>query len=61
EVLHDVLQHEFAALAISLCADATISQGGCRITSAGAVIDAELESRWRRAIAKLGLQVQWDD
>lgn len=61
EVLHDVLQDEFAALSLTLVADATIEQGGCRITSAGAVIDAELPSRWRRAIARLGLQVQWDE
>ncbi len=61
EVLQDVVQGEFATLALTLTADPTISQGGCRITSAGAVIDAELESRWQRAIAKLGLQVQWDD
>lgn len=61
EVLQDVVQGEFATLALTLTADPAISQGGCRITSAGAVIDAELETRWQRAIAKLGLQVQWDD
>lgn len=61
EVLHDVVQGEFAALDLTLTADASIAQGGCRITSAGAVIDASLENRWRRAVAKLGLQVEWDD
>lgn len=61
DVLQDVVQEEFAALALTLTADASITQGGCRITSAGAVIDAELESRWRRAMARLGLQVQWDE
>ena len=61
EVLQDVVQGEFPALALTFTADPTISQGGCRITSAGAVIDAELETRWQRAIAKLGLQVEWND
>ena len=61
DVLQDVVQEEFAALALTLTSDASITQGGCRITSAGAVIDAELESRWRRAMARLGLQVQWDE
>lgn len=61
EVLQDTLEAEFAALALTLTPDASIAAGGCLISSAGAVIDANLETRWRRAIAKLGLQVQWDD
>ncbi len=61
EVLQDTLETEFAALALTLTPDASIAAGGCLISSAGAVIDANLETRWRRAIAKLGLQVQWDD
>lgn len=61
DILQDVVQSEFAALQLTLVPDATIAQGGCRITSAGAVIDASLETRWRRAIGKLGLEVPWDD
>jgi flagellar assembly protein FliH len=48
-------------LELTLTPDSTIEQGGCLITSGGAVIDASLETRWRRAIGKLGLEVQWDD
>jgi flagellar assembly protein FliH len=61
DMVQDVVQSEFAALQLTLTADATIEQGGCRITSAGAVIDASLQTRWRRATAKLGLEVPWDD
>jgi len=61
DMLQDVIQSEFGALQLTLTADATIEQGGCLISSAGAVIDASLETRWRRAIAKLGLEVRWDD
>lgn len=61
DMLQDVVQSEFAALQLTLTPDATIEQGGCVISSAGAVIDASLETRWHRAIAKLGLEVQWDD
>lgn len=61
DMLQDVVASEFAALQLTLAADSSIEQGGCRITASGAVIDASLETRWRRAIAKLGLEVQWDD
>jgi len=61
DMLQDVLRSEFAALQLTLTPDTTIEQGGCRISAAGAVIDASLETRWHRAIAKLGLEVQWND
>lgn len=61
EVLQETLQAEFAALALTLTADASIECGGCVIASQGAVIDGELRTRWRRAVAQLGLDVQWDD
>lgn len=61
DMLQQVLQTEFAALQLTLTPDSAIEQGGCLITAAGAVVDASLETRWRRAIAKLGLEVQWDD
>ena len=60
EVLQDALQAEFAGLDLALVADASVKPGGCRITSAGTVVDGSLESRWRRAVANLGLDVQWD-
>lgn len=61
DMLQGVVQSEFAELHLTLTPDAAIEQGGCRITAAGAVIDASLETRWRSAIAKLGLEVQWND
>lgn len=61
EVLQETLQAEFSALALTLTSDASIEPGGCVISSAGAVIDGHLRTRWRRAVAKLGLDVQWDD
>ena len=61
EVLQDAVQTEFAALNLSLVSDATIQPGGCLITSAGTVVDGSLDTRWRRAIASLGLKLPWDD
>jgi flagellar assembly protein FliH len=61
EVLQDTVQAEFAGLELTLTSDSTVAPGGCLITAAGAVIDANLETRWRRAIGKLGLEVQWDE
>jgi len=61
EVLQDTVQAEFAGLELTLTSDTSIAPGGCLITAAGAVVDANLETRWRRAIGKLGLEVQWDE
>lgn len=61
DVLQDTLQTEFSGLALTLTPDSSIAPGGCRISSAGAVVDGDLHLRWRRAIAKLGLELDWDD
>jgi flagellar assembly protein FliH len=61
DVLQDTLQTEFASLALTLTPDSGIAPGGCRISSAGAVVDGDLHLRWRRAVAKLGLDLDWDD
>ena len=61
EVMQDAVQTEFAALNLSFVSDATIKPGGCLIASAGTVIDGSLDTRWRRAVASLGLQLPWDD
>lgn len=61
EVLQGVLQAEFPALALTLIADASVTQGSCLIASAGTVVDGDLAARWRRAVAKLGLDVAWED
>jgi len=40
--------------------DADLSRGGCRIDSAGAQVDATLETRWRRVLDSLGRDhAQW--
>lgn len=61
DVLEDSLQAEFSGLSLTLTPDSSIAPGGCRISSAGAVIEGDLHTRWRRAIAKLGLELDWDD
>ena len=61
EVLRDALQTEFAALNLALIADVAVQPGGCLITAAGTVVDGSLDTRWRRAVASLGLSVAWED
>ncbi len=61
DVLEDTLQTEFSGLSLTLTPDSSIAPGGCRISSAGAVIEGDLHTRWRRAIAKLGLELDWDE
>lgn len=41
-------------------ADASISPGGCVLEAPGTGVDATIETRWRRAIANLGLSTTWD-
>jgi flagellar assembly protein FliH len=61
DVLQDGLSDGFAGLSLSLVADASVSRGGCLIESAGTVIDGQLEKRWVRAVANLGLSVPWEE
>ena len=61
DVLEETLQAEFSRLSLTLTPDSSIAPGGCRISSAGAVIEGDLHTRWRRAIAKLGLELDWDE
>lgn len=61
DVLEDTLQTEFSGLSLTLTPDSSIDPGGCRISNAGAVIEGDLHTRWRRAIAKLGLELDWDE
>ncbi len=61
EVLQDVVQTEFASLTLTLIADATVKPGGCVVSSAGTVVDGSLDTRWRRAVANLGLNLPWED
>ncbi len=61
EVVRDALGVAFEGLALKAVADASVKPGGCIIESAGTVVDATLQTRWRRVVAKLGLELDWDD
>lgn len=43
-----------------LVADTAITRGGCIVESDIGIIDASLETRWRRAAAALGSEAAWD-
>jgi flagellar assembly protein FliH len=49
-----------AARGARLLTDAAITRGGCLVESDIGVIDASIETRWRRAAASLGCDVAWD-
>jgi len=49
-----------AARGARLLADASLSRGGCVVESDIGVIDAGIESRWRRAAAGIGCEADWD-
>lgn len=44
-----------------LLADASMARGGCLVESDIGVIDASIETRWRRAAASLGIDEPWDN
>lgn len=44
---------------VLLRADAALARGDCRVVCNGRVIDATLERRWQRAVARLGLHAPW--
>jgi flagellar assembly protein FliH len=43
-----------------LLADASMMRGGCLVESDIGVIDASIDTRWRRAAAALGIDEPWD-
>ena len=49
-----------AARGARLLADASMTRGGCLVESDIGVIDASIETRWRRAAASLGCDEVWD-
>jgi flagellar assembly protein FliH len=48
-----------AARGARLLADAAITRGGCIVESDIGIIDASIETRWRRAAASLGAETPW--
>ncbi|KAF1047631.1 FliH/SctL family protein [Xylophilus sp.] len=66
EVVEQPLRDEFTVgapggAAIRWQADAAVAPGGCLVEAAGTVVDGSLGSRWRRAVATLGLESDWED
>lgn len=60
EVLDAPLRAEHgSADKLQWLADASVPAGDVRVESGGAVIEAGLNSRWRRAVAALGLVSSW--
>ena len=43
-----------------LLSDASMARGGCLVESDIGVIDASIDTRWRRAAAALGIDEPWD-
>jgi flagellar assembly protein FliH len=52
-------QEVLAARGARLLADAGVTRGGCIVESDIGIIDASIESRWRRAAAALGSEAAW--
>jgi len=50
-----------AARGARLLSDAALTRGGCLVESDIGVIDATLETRWRRVAASLGIDEGWTD
>ena len=61
EVLQQALEKEFSGTVLALVADASVKPGGCVIKSADTVVDGTLDTRWRRAVANLGLAMPWEE
>lgn len=53
------LRERLAAPDLHWLADAAVAPGGCVLDCAGSVVDASLATRWRRAIASIGLDLPW--
>jgi flagellar assembly protein FliH len=61
DMLQDTLRSEFPGLALAFRAEPAITAGGCLIESAGTVIDGTVETRWARAVGRLGLDFPWEE
>lgn len=59
KLLESSLREEFGGARVVWQPDPSVAQGGCTVECAGAVVDGSLDTRWRRAIAALGLVSAW--
>ena len=60
-VMRDGLNADFPDTMPTWVADAAVSRGGCLVESAGTVVDGQLEKRWLRAVANLGVDAPWQE
>ena len=60
EVFAQELTRAYPNLSLRLVPDTGITPGGCLVESAGTVVDATVEQRWRKTVATLGLDSQWE-
>ena len=60
DVLAGTVREDFGGLALTLIPDASVTQGGCLVECAGAVVDGTVERRWQRVVASLGLESRWE-
>lgn len=60
EVVEPVLRQEFPALEVKMLPDSHILRGGCIVESGGTVVDGTVATRWRRVVARLGLESAWE-
>lgn len=58
-VVGDALRREHPALDVRWTADPDVERGGCLVEAGGTVVDGRLATRWRRALAPLGLDAPW--
>ena len=59
KLLESALREEFGGARVQWQPDPAVASGGCMVEGAGAVVDGSLDTRWRRAIAALGLVSAW--
>ena len=60
-VVGEALESILSARKSNVVTDPTLAPGGCRVISAGADIDATVETRWRRVLAAIGREAPADD
>lgn len=46
---------------VRMVSDTSITRGGCMVESDIGMIDATIETRWRRALASIGCDSEWDE
>lgn len=61
EGVDDSLREALNPPGVQWLADPAVSEGGCLVESAGAVVDGTIEKRWQRAVAALGLESPWQE